>query len=132
MTHENHKGSHAAVMPRRGSVRSDEGRRWGPGGDSLVHEDAVVVLTTSVTATARVLAVLPHATVTGRNVTALLAVLLKVCGDQGSETKEVRELRKDVKTQGQEKSTQLAQGVLFSQPQAVSDYSLYTNEFHVL
>ena len=45
----------------------------------LVHHDAVVVLTTGVTATSRVLAVLANTTVTGRHVPPLLAVLLELC-----------------------------------------------------
>jgi hypothetical protein len=44
----------------------------------FVKVDAVVVLATSVTATTWVLAVLANATVTGRNVAALLPVLLQV------------------------------------------------------
>lgn len=45
----------------------------------LVEVDAVVVLATGVTATTWVLAVLAHTTVAGRDVSALLAVLLEVC-----------------------------------------------------
>ena len=41
----------------------------------LVHEDAVVMLATCITATTRMLAVLSDTTVTGRDVSALLAVL---------------------------------------------------------
>merc|ERR1712159_478889 len=44
----------------------------------LVHINPVVVLTTSVSATARILAVLADTTVTGAHMTALLAVLLQV------------------------------------------------------
>jgi hypothetical protein len=45
----------------------------------LVHHNPVVVLSTSVTTTSRMLAVLAHTTVTGADVTALLAVLLQTC-----------------------------------------------------
>ncbi len=45
----------------------------------LVEHDAVVVLTTSVTAAARVLAVLADTAVAGRHVAALLAVGLETC-----------------------------------------------------
>jgi hypothetical protein len=41
----------------------------------LVHEDPVVMLATSVTASAGMLAVLANATVTGADMTALLTVL---------------------------------------------------------
>lgn len=44
----------------------------------FVEHDAVVMLATSVTATTRVLAVLANTTVSGRHVSALLAVLLQV------------------------------------------------------
>ena len=49
----------------------------------LVKQDAVVVLATSITATARVLAVLANAAVAGTDVTALLAVLPEPCSRQG-------------------------------------------------
>lgn len=44
----------------------------------LIHHNSVMVLTTSHTATRRVLAVLADAAVTGGNVTALLAVLVQL------------------------------------------------------
>jgi hypothetical protein len=43
----------------------------------LVHVDSVVVLTTSVTATSRMLSVLADATVTSAHVSSLLPVLLE-------------------------------------------------------
>jgi hypothetical protein len=49
----------------------------------LVKQDAVVVLASSITATARVLAVLANATVAGTDVTALLAVLPEPCSRRG-------------------------------------------------
>ena len=48
-------------------------------GVELVHHDPVVVLATSVTATAGMLAVLAHATMAGADVTTLFAVLLEPC-----------------------------------------------------
>ena len=44
----------------------------------FVHENAVVMLTARVTATGRVFAVLPDSTVTGRDVSTLLAVFVSV------------------------------------------------------
>jgi len=51
----------------------------------LIHHNSVMVLTTSHTATRRVLAVLADAAVTGGNVTALLAVLVQL-GIAGKQT----------------------------------------------
>lgn len=45
----------------------------------LVHHDAVVVLATGVSATARMLPVLADATMAGTHVPPLLPVLLQVC-----------------------------------------------------
>ena len=49
----------------------------------LVEQDAVVVLTTCITAAAGVLAVLAHATVAGTDVPALLPVLTEPCSGEG-------------------------------------------------
>jgi hypothetical protein len=50
----------------------------------LVEQDAVVVLTTSITAAAGVLAVLANATVARADVPALLAVLPEACGGRSN------------------------------------------------
>lgn len=53
----------------------------------LVHQDAVVVLTTGVTATTRVLAVLADTAVAGAHVTTLLAVLRETRRLHGTTTR---------------------------------------------
>jgi hypothetical protein len=50
----------------------------------LVHHDAVMVLSTSVTTTTRMLSVLADAPMSCTDVSALLAVLLQVCNQVGS------------------------------------------------
>jgi len=50
----------------------------------LVEQDAVVVLPTRVTTTARMLAVLAHTTVAGTDVPALLPVLPQPCKKESS------------------------------------------------
>lgn len=45
----------------------------------LVHEDSVVMLTSCITVSTRMLAMLANATVTSADVTALLAVLPQAC-----------------------------------------------------
>jgi len=55
----------------------------------FIHEDSVVVLTTRHTATGRVLAVFTNSTVTGGDVSALLAVFVSVF-DQRKEGEKVK------------------------------------------
>jgi len=55
----------------------------------FIHEDSVVVLTTRHTATGRVLAVFANSTVTGGDVSALLAVFVSVF-DQRKEGEKVK------------------------------------------
>lgn len=59
---------------------------------SLVPHDAVVVLATSVTAAAGVLAVLADAAVAGRHVAALLAVGLEACNSASTATRQQGQL----------------------------------------
>lgn len=71
-------------MPRQGQGKEADPPRWPAHlaevpGMVLVHHDAVVVLTTSVTATARMLPMLADAAMTGTDVAPLLPVLLQVC-----------------------------------------------------